>query len=287
MAKRKALSKKIRFEIFKRDKFTCNYCGRSPVIDDVVLEVDHIVPVKEGGNNHMLNLLTSCFDCNRGKAANKIDDNKVVAQQKKQLDLEQDKKEQMELVFQWHKDCQGIDDEKNKRVFEYVNNLLITRSINATGEATLIKLTKKFQLKDVLKAIDISADTYFRYDEDHNLTMESASLFIDKIGGILFNMNRSAIENKSSYIKGICRNRFSSYFSEQISSIILKQYTVALDQAGWSEERILADLEDEVIPLSKEAKSWALWKQQMERWVFDIKGWVPQEPDEGLIAEEV
>ena len=113
MAKRKALSKKIRFEVFKRDKFTCNYCGRSPVIDDVVLEVDHIVPVKEGGNNHMLNLLTSCFDCNRGKAANKIDDNKVVAQQKKQLDLEQDKKEQMELVFQWHKDCQGIDDEKN------------------------------------------------------------------------------------------------------------------------------------------------------------------------------
>jgi hypothetical protein len=287
MAKRKALSKKIRFEVFKRDKFTCNYCGRSPVIDDVVLEVDHIVPVKEGGNNHMLNLLTSCFDCNRGKAANKIDDNKVVAQQKKQLDLEQDKKEQMELVFQWHKDCQGIDDEKNKRVFEYVNNLLITRSINATGEANLIKLTKKFQLKDVLKAIDISADTYFRYDEDHNLTMESASLFIDKIGGILFNMNRSAIENKSSYIKGICRNRFSSYFSEQISSIILKQYTVALDQAGWSEERILADLEDEVIPLSKEAKSWALWKQQMERWIFDIKGWNPQEPDEELIAEEL
>ena len=287
MAKRKALSKKIRFEVFKRDKFTCNYCGRSPVIDDVVLEVDHIVPVKEGGNNHMLNLLTSCFDCNRGKAANKIDDNKVVAQQKKQLDLEQDKKEQMELVFQWHKDCQGIDDEKNKRVFEYVNNLLITRSINATGEANLIKLTKKFQLKDVLKAIDISADSYFRYDEDHNLTMESASLFIDKIGGILFNMNRSAVDNKSSYIKGICRNRFTSYFSEQISSIILKQYTVALDQAGWSEERIVTDLEDEVMPLSKETKSWTHWKQQMERWIFDIKGWNPQEPDEELIAEEL
>ena len=48
-----------------------------------------------------------------------------------------------------------------------------------------------------------------------------------------------------------------------------------------------AELEDEVIPLSKEAKSWALWKQQMERWVFDIKGWNPKEPDEELIAEEL
>ena len=99
MAKRKAISKKIRFEIFKRDKFTCKWCGRSPVQDEVILEVDHITPVKLGGNNHMLNLVTSCFDCNRGKAANKIDDNKVVAQQKKQLDLEQDKKENKRIAI--------------------------------------------------------------------------------------------------------------------------------------------------------------------------------------------
>ena len=29
MGKRKAISKKMRFEVFKRDKFTCQYCGRS------------------------------------------------------------------------------------------------------------------------------------------------------------------------------------------------------------------------------------------------------------------
>ena len=41
MGQRKTLSKKIRFEVFKRDKFTCQYCGRmSP---DVILEVDHIL----------------------------------------------------------------------------------------------------------------------------------------------------------------------------------------------------------------------------------------------------
>ena len=41
------------------------------------------------------------------------------------------------------------------------------------------------------------------------------------------------------------------------------------------------------MPLSKETKSWTHWKQQMERWIFDIKGWNPQEPDEELIAEEL
>lgn len=64
---RKALSKKIRFEVFKRDAFTCQYCGKTP--PKVVLEIDHIHPVSEGGDNDIDNLLSACFDCNRGKGA--------------------------------------------------------------------------------------------------------------------------------------------------------------------------------------------------------------------------
>lgn len=70
MATRKALSKKIRFEVFKRDSFSCQYCGANP--PDVILEVDHITPVALGGDNGMDNLITSCFPCNRGKAANSL-----------------------------------------------------------------------------------------------------------------------------------------------------------------------------------------------------------------------
>lgn len=63
--KRKALTKKTRFEVFKRDGFTCQYCGSVP--PSVVLEVDHVTPVSKGGDNDIHNLTTSCFDCNRGK----------------------------------------------------------------------------------------------------------------------------------------------------------------------------------------------------------------------------
>lgn len=59
-------STRRRFEIFKRDDFTCQYCGRrSP---DVVLEVDHIVPQSSGGSDDVVNLITSCWECNRGKS---------------------------------------------------------------------------------------------------------------------------------------------------------------------------------------------------------------------------
>ena len=64
---RSPLSVRTRFEVLKRDNFTCRYCGR-PSGEDVTLEVDHIVPVCEGGTDDPLNLITACWDCNRGKA---------------------------------------------------------------------------------------------------------------------------------------------------------------------------------------------------------------------------
>jgi len=63
----KQISKKLRFEVFKRDGFKCAYCGKSPPA--VVLEVDHIDPRSLGGSNDINNLITACFDCNRGKKA--------------------------------------------------------------------------------------------------------------------------------------------------------------------------------------------------------------------------
>ena len=67
MNERKSISKKIRFEVFKRDCFICQYCGNHP--PSVILEPDHINPVANGGNNDMNNLITACFDCNRGKSS--------------------------------------------------------------------------------------------------------------------------------------------------------------------------------------------------------------------------
>jgi hypothetical protein len=64
---RKPITKKIRFNVFKRDGFKCQYCGQTP--PTVTLEIDHIDPVSRGGSDSIHNLLTACFDCNRGKGA--------------------------------------------------------------------------------------------------------------------------------------------------------------------------------------------------------------------------
>lgn len=54
-----------RFAVLARDNFTCQYCGAAGI--GAELEVDHINPRAHGGKDNKENLITACFDCNRGK----------------------------------------------------------------------------------------------------------------------------------------------------------------------------------------------------------------------------
>lgn len=65
------VSKRLRFEILRRDNHTCRYCGGTA--PDVKLTVDHVVPTALGGSNDPSNLVTACADCNSGKSATPAD----------------------------------------------------------------------------------------------------------------------------------------------------------------------------------------------------------------------
>lgn len=62
---RKPIGNALRISIFARDSFTCQYCGRAA--PGVILHVEHLISVFDGGSNHPSNLATSCADCNYGK----------------------------------------------------------------------------------------------------------------------------------------------------------------------------------------------------------------------------
>lgn len=66
-----AVSKRLRYEILRRDQHTCRYCGASA--PDVPLTVDHVLPVALGGTDEATNLVTACRDCNAGKTSSSPD----------------------------------------------------------------------------------------------------------------------------------------------------------------------------------------------------------------------
>lgn len=62
-----AVSKRLRFEILRRDNHTCRYCGASA--PSVPLTVDHVTPEALGGTDDPTNLVTACVPCNSGKTS--------------------------------------------------------------------------------------------------------------------------------------------------------------------------------------------------------------------------
>lgn len=61
------ISRRLRFEILRRDGYTCRYCGaKAP---DVTLSVDHVIPTALGGGDEPNNLVTACTPCNSGKTS--------------------------------------------------------------------------------------------------------------------------------------------------------------------------------------------------------------------------
>ena len=69
---RSLMTGKLRLFIMERDDYTCKYCNNSTKKEpNLLLEIDHIIPVSKGGCTVEDNLQTLCWRCNR-KKSNKL-----------------------------------------------------------------------------------------------------------------------------------------------------------------------------------------------------------------------
>jgi len=123
-----SISKKLRFEIFKRDGFTCAYCGKTP--PEIILEIDHIDPKSKGGIDEINNLITACFDCNRGKRNIPLD--KIPYQMNENLEVLKLKESQLKEYRKYIKKIENrIDEDVNEieNIFKinYPNNSFTDR----------------------------------------------------------------------------------------------------------------------------------------------------------------
>lgn len=62
---RKSIKHAIRFEVYERDNYICQYCGNR--FNPEMLSIDHLIPVSLGGHNEITNYVTCCRSCNSRK----------------------------------------------------------------------------------------------------------------------------------------------------------------------------------------------------------------------------
>lgn len=206
--KRKSLTKKTRFEVFKRDSFKCQYCGECA--PDVILEVDHIDPVSKGGVDEMVNLITACRSCNAGKSDRKLDDNTTLAKQRAQLAELNERREQLEMMMTWRSGIKEIDEIQVEKAHQAWKAAAPGWSWNESGIKNLRSMLKKHGLMAVLDAIDTVSQTYIKIDEETGgATSESVVKASTKLPGVLVMRNLPEAEKELHYVKGILRNRLS------------------------------------------------------------------------------
>lgn len=246
---RKNITKKIRFEVFKRDSFTCQYCGRmSP---DIILEIDHINPVVNGGDNDMMNLITSCFDCNRGKGKRKLNDKDEIKKQQAQLKELNTKREQLKMLLEWRNELQDFEKEQVQIVEEAFEEKL-NSSFTDIGREKVKKMIHEFGLVEVLECLDISYRQY--YSSKHDNTNKIFD-YIGRIANTRRNNKSNPLSYKKNYIRGILRNRM--YVNESVLNRMLKVIETEKEC-------------DEVEFLAKNCKHWTDFKNSFETlWEYD------------------
>lgn len=179
--KRKPIPKNVRFEVFKRDSFTCQYCGAQA--PEVILEIDHITPVAKGGDNTILNLITSCRDCNRGKRDRELNDDSAVARQKKQLDELQQRKELMEMMIAWKEELMEIEERETDLISALIEGMT-NYCLGPDGRTVIKRLLKRFSFSEVCTATEISFEKYYN-GSDYGFRNA-----LYKIGGVCYNRKK-------------------------------------------------------------------------------------------------
>ena len=254
---RKPLSKKLRFEVFKRDSFCCQYCGQKA--PEVILSVDHIQPVSKGGNNSILNLITSCIACNAGKSDRTLSDNTVISKQVNQLSELQEKKDQIEMMFEWQKSLMNIEADTLDKLYNFLHSLMPGTSLSEDGKALIAKVYRKFGLELTMKAIKIAAQNYIIIGADGKADQQSCGTAIERIGGICAVTSKSDInpaEKRIYYIRGILRKRLSYCNESQCIQLLHRAVELNLDMEYLEKH-------------SKSVSCWSKWKSDIEQFISE------------------
>ena len=247
---RKPVSKKLRFEVFKRDAFTCQYCGKKA--PDVILELDHIVAVASGGGDDILNLTTSCRDCNSGKSDRALSNTAVLDKQRAQLEELNERREQLEMMIRWRDGLNKLDD----LALSKIQDRLLEKTgqtLNERGQAEARKWISRHGLADVLAALE---DAFNRYIQivDGKITSESWNVAWDRIPKIIRGKKIDAEKpymKEIFYIRGILRNRLSYVNEREALSLMERAYLAGSPLHGMAS-------------LAKEVASWGAFKSELE-----------------------
>lgn len=244
MSNRKPISNSVRFEVFKRDSFTCQYCGgKAP---SVVLNVDHIRPVSDGGTNDILNLVTSCFTCNNGKSDRKLTDGAAVDAARNQAEAMEERRQQICMMAEWQVELARLDPEM-EAVAAVLN--IHKLELNDDGRRHARQIVRRYGLQTTLAAVAAACDQSGKPTWGYIAAIaknKSSDASDPKRGQLfrVFNAIVSGFDRSNLYF--VCKDIVADWHADGFDALRLLRSAQG-DATGWSRfHKALALIDSEV-----------------------------------------
>jgi len=251
---RQPIKNSVRFEVFKRDSFTCQYCGRKA--PDVILQVDHITPVASGGENDILNLATSCLECNSGKSDKKLSDSAAIEKRRGQLEDLEERRQQLQMLHDWHMSLIDLDDQAVDLAESLWAELINEPGYRWTDAARdeIRNVIKNRGFDAACEAIREAAEAVSRSPliaTDKSSVVREWFWKISKVAAVQKLKAEDPGAARLLYIRGICRKRFHYCNERQCLLLLQDAYELGVG-IEWMETT------------AKRCRNWSEWRSLME-----------------------
>jgi len=160
------------------------------------------------------------------------------------------------MMFDWQKGLLGLQDDVVERLSNYWAEQVPGFFLNETGLQSLKRLSKKYQIDEMMNAIHTAAQQYLVY-ADGKPTKESVEIAWNKVGGIC-RVRQMERENpdvqRLYYIKGILRKRIAN---------LNEGFTMGLLKRALELNASIDSMEE----CAKAARSWSQWRNGIENFI--------------------
>lgn len=143
-----------------------------------------------------------------------------------------------------------------KKIIELINEAIYPFHINRNYEKNITTWSQNNDLKTIKKAIEIGKESYLKY-KNGAVIEETIPNFLNKLGGIIHNLEMTPIENKILHIVNTLAYNFS-YFDKVQAKEILNKFTNELKNIYELDDN---DILEKLIEEQKNVGNYNSWEE--------------------------
>ena len=169
--------KRIKFEVFEKDSFKCQYCGSvAPIVTLQLRRIQEIQQSEKWLDTAFLS--TSCAACEKKQAgeAENAKRSEFIS-----IDELEERLQQLKMLINWRKGMLKIRKQQLANLVQYWENKVPKSPVDNIQRREILRYINKFSGDEIRAAMDMAADKFLKTEADGSLNQESISNALHKI----------------------------------------------------------------------------------------------------------